>query len=56
MRHLEARKSHKTSKIGVFLLTIGFRGTPLHVSLYKMATALSVGEIKPILETRDIEL
>ena len=28
MRHLEARKLHETSKISVFLLTIGFRGTP----------------------------
>ena len=56
MKHVEDSYPHEGSKIGVFLLTIGFRGTPLHVLLNKMATALSLGESKPILETRDIGL
>ena len=56
MKHVEVSYSHEGSKIGVFLLTIGFRGTHLHVLPYKTATVQSLGEIKPILETRDMGL
>ena len=59
------KKIEKNSKVHLIVrvhlivptpVTIGFRGTHLDVLPYKTATVQSLGEIKPILETRDMGL